>query len=71
MEDLIKALTILSKYITDDYHKKYPTCCDHDTLWVAVDYTQIPEDELKQLADLGFVPDTDLGNMVSHRFGSY
>ena len=30
MEDLIKLLQILSKYITEDYGKKNPTTCEHD-----------------------------------------
>lgn len=69
MEDLIKALTILSKYL-NDYHKQYPTTCEHDRLWVHVDYTQVSADDLSTLEQLGFYPDTDLGNMVSYRFGS-
>ena len=31
MEDLIKSLRIFEKYC-DDYHKKYPFCCDHDII---------------------------------------
>ena len=31
MEDLIKALRIFEKYC-DDYHRKFPFCCDHDII---------------------------------------
>lgn len=34
MEDLIKSLQILSKYITDDYGRKKPTTYEHDMLFV-------------------------------------
>ena len=40
MEDLIKALTILNKYL-DGYHKNYPTICEHDELIVYVDPEKI------------------------------
>ena len=36
MEDLIKALTIFSKYTKNSYHNEYPTSCDHDVLRVHV-----------------------------------
>ena len=71
MEDLIEALKILSWYLTDDYYfNKYPTNCDHDVLRVCVDYTEIREEDLKRLEELGFVPDENTGYMVSYRFGS-
>ena len=71
MQELIEALKILSRYLTDDYYlNKYPTNCDHDVLRVCVDYTEISEEDLKQLEELGFVPDEDTGYMVSYRFGS-
>ena len=71
MKDLIEALQILSKYLTDDYYfNKYPTNCDHDVLRVCVDYTEISEEDLKRLEELEFVPDEDTGYMVSYRYGS-
>ena len=69
MEDLIKALTILNKYL-EGYQKKYPTTCEHDVLFVQVDYTKISNDDLNELRDLGFRPREDLGNMMSTRYGS-
>ena len=71
MQELIEALQILSGYLTDDYYfNKYPTNCDHDVLRVCVDYTEISEEDLKRLEELGFVPDEDTGYMVSYRYGS-
>ena len=71
MEDLIEALTILSKYLTDDYYLyKYPTNCDHDVLRVCVNYTEISKQDLERLKELGFVPDESTGYMISYRYGS-
>ena len=69
MDDLIKALTILNKYL-EGYNKKYPTSCDHDSLYVQVDYKKISHEDLNELEKLGFRPCEDLGNMISTRYGS-
>lgn len=69
MNDLIKALTILNKYL-EGYHKDYPTSCDHDVLYVHVDYTKISQEDLDELQILGFSPCEDLGNMKSYLYGS-
>lgn len=69
MDDLIKALTILNKYL-DEYNKKYPTSCEHDVMFVQVDYTKISQEDLIELEKLGFIPCEDLGNMQSFRYGS-
>lgn len=68
MEDLIKALQLLSKY----EQPKRPTNCEHDKLHVAVDHTRFSPDELKELGELGFYPDTEYDyGFYSYRFGSY
>ena len=69
MENLIKALTIISKYL-EGYHKEYPISCEHDVMFVQVDYTKISQDDLIELETLGFRPCEDLGNMMSFRYGS-
>ena len=69
MKDLIKALTILSKYL-EEHHVNYPTYCEHDVLYVCVDYTKIPEEEIFELQELGFYRDEDTGYMISYRYGS-
>lgn len=71
MKDLIEALTILSKYLTDDeYFYNRPTNCEHEELYVSVDNSKISEEDMERLIDLGFIPDEDTGYMVSYRYGS-
>ena len=71
MKDLIEALTILSKYLTDDeYFYNRPTNCEHEELYVSVDNSKISEEDMARLIDLGFIPDEDTGYMVSYRYGS-
>ena len=69
MVELIKALTILSKYL-EGHYVNYPTYCEHDVLYVCVDYTKISEKDINELEELGFFPDEDLGCMKSYRYGS-
>ena len=68
MEDLIRALTILNKYLEDGYNKNYPTYCEHDELMVCVDPGKISEEDMMELNKLGFISCEDY--MVSYRFGS-
>jgi len=69
MEDLIKALQIFSKYITDDYVRKHPTKCEHDMLFVnCVRPDEVSNEDKKELETLGFVPYEDFA-FVSYRFG--
>ena len=71
MKDLIEALTILSKYLTDDeYFYNRPINCEHEELYVSVDNSKISEEDMERLIDLGFIPDEDTGYMVSYRYGS-
>ena len=70
MDDLIKALTIISKYLEEGYKKDRPISCEHDVMFVQVDYTKISQDDLDELRDLGFRPCEDLGNMMSFKYGS-
>lgn len=69
MEELIKALTILGKYLDDD-QKERPISCEHDVMFVQVDYTKISQDDLNELEKYGFRPCEDLGNMLTFRYGS-
>lgn len=66
MKDLIRALTILSKYCNDDY----PTNCDHDVLRVTVNPDVVTEEDKLELSVLGFYGDNDLKCFYSYRFGS-
>ena len=66
-EDLIEALTIMSKYNPD---ATCPTHCEHDIMYVMVEGEDITEEDLVRLEELGFEPDDDVENMSSFRFGS-
>lgn len=68
MRKLIEALQIFLKYGDPDY----PTCCEHDTLFVLIDPNVVSEEDKKQLEELGFVPGEEcgVGCFHSYRFGS-
>lgn len=57
MDELIKALSILSQYLRDDYYKDFPTHCEHDVFYVCgVKLSQMDVDTVRKLIDLGFIP---------------
>lgn len=57
MEELIRALNILSKYMRDDYHREFPTHCEHDVLYVCgVKLGQMDAETVSKLITLGFTP---------------
>lgn len=59
MNDLIEALTILSKYL-NDYSKKYPTVCEHDILYICgIKVSEVTVEDVRRLYDLGFIPGSD------------
>ena len=58
----------ISKYL-EGYHKDYPTSCEHDVLYVHVNYEKISQEDIIELDKLGFIPNEDLGNMMSYRYG--
>lgn len=70
MEDLIKALTIFSKYTKNSYWDEYPTSCDHDVLRVHVSPDFVSEYDRLTLGSLGFSPDFELDCFVSYKYGS-
>lgn len=60
MEELIKALTILSKYMKDDYSRNRPMSCEHDVLYICgVNLNEMDASVVKELVDLGFNPGSD------------
>lgn len=65
MDKLIEALQIFRKY----GNPKYPTCCDHDVMYVMIDPKLVSEKDLKKLDDLGFNPGDDC-QFESFKFGS-
>lgn len=66
MEKLIKALQIFLKY----GNPSYPTNCDHDVLWVIISPNIVSEEDLKELDELGFDPDTENDCFMSYKYGS-
>ena len=66
MEDLIKALQILSKYT----ETKYPTNCSHDVLFVNVDPELVSKEDIETLDALGFFVSEEDEGFSSFRFGS-
>ena len=70
MEDLIKALMILNKYVTS-YGKDYPCHCEHDILMICgVEYEDVPVLDLIWLDHYGFFEDADGEGFASYKFGS-
>ena len=70
MNNLIKALLILQKYLKEDVTR--PTHCEHDVFYVVcVKHKDVSEEDLKELKTLGFSPDTEGGEgFQSFRYGS-
>lgn len=66
MKNLIKALQILLKYNED---LKYPTRCEHDTLYIhGIDPVIVSKDDLEELEEIGFRAE---GNyFISYTYGS-
>lgn len=70
MNDLIKALQIISSYMVEDVYA--PTHCEHDILYlhVGLDKHQISEADLAELDKLGFSWNDEFDCFYSFRFGS-
>lgn len=69
MKDLIEAFTIFAKYIPAS--KYAMISCEHDIMYVQCDPAIVSADDMKRLAELGFIADRDdLNNFYSYRFGS-
>lgn len=67
MSDLIETLTILLRY----GDPKWPTHCEHDTLWiVGIDPDDVSDYDKTRLVDLGFFVDESDNSFKSFRFGS-
>jgi len=68
MDDLIEALQIFRKY----GNPKYPTCGDHDVIYVCIDPADVECGDMVRLSELGFEPSLSVdGVFCSWRFGSY
>lgn len=67
MKKLIEALTIFAKY----RDLAYPTCCEHDTLYVVgITYDEVSAEDRKQLEELGFTYADAIDVWQSFKYGS-
>lgn len=67
MDDLIKALQIFRKYGNPDY----PTHCEHDQLTICgIDPDNVSDEDVSDLANLGFSIDEEEGYFYSFHYGS-
>jgi len=70
MNDLLRALKILSKYL-DVCFEENPTQCEDGKLIVLVDPTRVPRCTISKLKGLGFYPDLDKQVFFSEKYGGY
>lgn len=71
MNELIEALTILSKYLTEkDYAYMYPTNCYDGEMRVSVSPNVVSTQDIIKLQELGFQPDYYWEKFVSVKYGS-
>ena len=67
MNDLIKALQIFLTY----NNSKYPTYCEHDTLYIMdIEPDDVSIEDKRELDNLGFFVSEDDECFISSRFGS-
>ncbi len=70
METLIKALQIFLRY----GNPEWPTCCEHDVLYVDIDPSIVSLEDIEELDKLGFMVGDDHeqwdGGFYSYKFGS-
>lgn len=67
MKDLIEALQIFAKYVSDE---ESPTSCDHEALYVSCPPEAVSEGDMLRLEQLSFIVDDEYCCFVSYRFGS-
>ena len=66
MDDLIEALKILRKY----GNPEYPTHCEHDVMFINIDYHLVSDEDKIKLDKLGVSHDRDNAKFKSWKFGS-
>lgn len=71
MNDLIEALTIISKYLDkESYRYKCPIHCEHDVMCVSGDWEFFSTEDKRKLEKLGFLYSDEYNCIISYRFGS-
>lgn len=66
LTDLIKGLTILSKY----ENPTYPTYCEHDILYICISPKKVNKNDIDELEKLRIIADLEEDCFFSYRFGS-
>ena len=67
MKDLLRVIEIFLQYGDPEC----PTHCEHDVMQVCIDPADVSEEDLKELDELGFFPDSEEDDCFrSYRFGS-
>lgn len=66
MENLIKAFQIFLKY----GNPEYPTHCEHDVMYVSIEYDIVSDADKKALDELGFIHCEDNDIFKSYMYGS-
>jgi hypothetical protein len=57
MKDFIKALNIFMKYLKDD--SSFPFAAEHDIFYVLINQSDVSDDDIDSLDELGFFIDDD------------
>ena len=65
MEDLIKALQILSKYGNPDR----PFDCQYNTLYICIDSENVSNEDIIELDELGIFINEEDGQFMSFKYG--
>ncbi len=66
MDQLIEALQIFRKY----GNPSYPTHCEHDVMYVMINYDAVSDGDKEKLEELGFMESSEGEGFQSFRFGS-
>ena len=67
MKDLLEAITIICKYCQDSH----PTNCQEGILrFNTLSFSDINDEDANRLFELGFIEDTNIGGLMSLKFGS-
>ena len=66
MDDLIEALKIFRKY----GNPEWPTHCEHDVMYISIDYDSVSDEDREKLAVLGFEEYEEDNKFMSFKFGS-
>lgn len=63
---LIEAFKIFLKYDNPET----PTHCEHDVMYIQIDWNIVSDEDKATLDDLGFFEDRNNGTFKSYRYGS-